>query len=188
MLIDISDVKVGVALEMNNEIWMVADAQHVKPGKGAAFVRAKLKNIKTDAVLDKTFRNSDKIEQAFLEERKFIYQYNSGDTFHFMDKETYEDLTISREQMGHAIDYLQDNMEVSAILFGHKLQKIVIANFIVAQIAETEPGVKGDSSKSSTKPAKLDTGASVLVPLFINQGDWVKIDTRDGVYVERVQK
>ncbi len=188
MEIGITEIKNGIGLVLNGEVWIVVDVQHVKPGKGAAFVRAKLKNLKTDLVLEKTFRNADRIEEAFLEEKRLLYQYNAGDFYHFMDQETYEELTITREQMGESIHFLADNMEVTAVVFNHKIQKIYLPTFIVTQISETEPGFKGDSSKAGTKPAKIVTGAHVQVPLFINVGDWVKIDTRDGSYVERVQK
>ncbi len=185
---DINDIKGGIALLINGEAWMVVEAHHIKPGKGAAFVRARLKNLKTDLVNEKTFRNSDKVEEAVLEERRLIYQYSAGDTYHFMDKETYEETAVSKEFLGDAIKFLQDSMEVFAVFYNHKIQRIYLPNFIVTQITESEPGIKGDSSKSGGKPAKIDTGTQVSVPLFINIGDWVKIDTRDGSYVERVQK
>ncbi len=188
MNISITDVKPGIGLVLDNQVWMVVDAQFVKPGKGAAFVRAKLKNFKTDAVLERTFRTSDSIEEAYLEEKRLIYQYSSGDTYHFLDSETYEDLTIGKTEMGDTVNYLQDNMQVTAVLFDHKLQKVFVQTFITAQIVESDPGIRGDSSKAGNKSAKIDTGATVQVPLFINVGDWVKVDTRDGRYVERVQK
>ena len=188
MNISITEVKPGKALVVDNQLYMVVDAQFVKPGKGAAFVRAKLKSFKTDNTLERTFRTSDSIEEAYLEEKKLLYQYKTDDTYHFMDSETYEDLTVTAAEMGDTVNFLQDNMEVSATVFDHKIQRVSVATFIVAQIAESDPGVRGDSSKAGNKSAKIDTGATVSVPLFINVGDWVKIDTRDGRYVERVQK
>ena len=190
MTIGITDIKTGIALVINDNLWMVNEVNHVKPGKGAAFVRCRLKNLRTDLVQEMTFRTSDKLEEAYLEEKRLTYQYNAGDTFHFMDTETYEEITISREQLGGAVKFLQDNMEVAAICFKNKVVKMILPNFLVTKIVETEPGFKGDSSRAGNKPAKIDTGASVQVPLFINIGDWVKIDTRDGqgLYVERVNK
>ena len=179
-----------MGLVINDNVWMVNEVNHVKPGKGAAFVRCRLKNIKTDLVQEMTFRTSDKLEEAYLEEKDLTYQYNAGDVFHFMDTETFEEQTISRELLGDAVNFLHDNMEVTVVCFKDKVMKVILPNFLVAQIAATEPGFKGDSSRAGTKPAKLDTGANVQVPLFINIGDWVKIDTRDGQgqYIERVNK
>ncbi len=179
-----------MGLVINDQIWMVNEVHHVKPGKGAAFVRCRLKNLKTDLVQEMTFRASDKPEEATVEEKTIQFQYSADDTFHFMDQETFEDMTISRDQLGDSVNFLQDNMEVTAICHEGKLIKVVLPNFLITQIVATEPGFKGDSSKAGTKSAKIDTGASIQVPLFINIGDWVKIDTRDGqgLYVERVNK
>lgn len=190
MAITITDIKTGMGLVINENIWMVSEVNHVKPGKGAAFVRCRLKNIKTDMVQEMTFRTSDKLEEAYLEEKNLSFQYCAGDMFHFMDTETYEEMTITRDQLGEAVKFLQDNMEVTAVCFKGRILKVILPNFIVTKITETEPGFKGDSSRAGNKPAKIDTGASVQVPLFINIGDWVKIDTRDGQgqYVERVNK
>ena len=190
MAITINEIKTGMGLVIGENIWMVNEVNHVKPGKGAAFVRCRMKNIKTDLVQEMTFRASDKLEEAYLEEKRLTYQYNAGDSFHFMDTETYEEMTISREQMGGAVKFLQDNSAVTAVCYKGRILKIILPNFLVTQIKETEPGIKGDSSRAGMKPAKIDTGANVQVPLFINIGDWVKIDTRDGQgqYVERVNK
>ena len=190
MTITINEIKTGMGLVIGDNIWMVNEVNHIKPGKGAAFVRCRLKNLKTESVQEMTFRASDKLEEAYLEEKNLTYQYNAGDTFHFMDTEAYEEMTISRDQLGEAVKFLQDNMEVTAVCFKSKIIKVILPNFLVTQIVETEPGFKGDSSRAGTKPAKIDSGAYVQVPLFINIGDWVKIDTRDGEgqYVERVNK
>lgn len=188
MALSITDITSGLALKIDNQLYMVVDYNHVKPGKGAAFVRVRLKNIKTDLVIERTFRNADKLDDAFLEEKAAQYLYRSGNTFHFMDQETFEELAISEECVGSGVKYLQDNLIVTVVFCDHKLQKIILPNFIVTQIIETEPGIKGDSSRAGTKPAKIDTGATVHVPLFIGAGDWVKVDTRSDSYTERVQK
>ncbi|HOW35998.1 MAG TPA: elongation factor P [Candidatus Omnitrophota bacterium] len=185
----ISDITSGMALRVDDGNYIVVDYSHVKPGKGAAFVRVRLRHMKTDLILERTFRNSDKIEVLFLEDRTYQYQYKAGDSYHFMDQETYEEMVVSAEELGDkAVKYLQDNIIVTATFCEHKLQRITLPNFIVAQIIETDPGFKGDSSKAGNKPAKIDTGATVPVPLFINTGDFVKIDTRSDEYIERVQK
>ncbi|MDD5432900.1 MAG: elongation factor P [Candidatus Omnitrophica bacterium] len=165
---------------------MVIDAQHVKPGKGAAFVRAKCRNMKTGNVLEKTFRGDEKIEVAFVEERKLQYQYQSGGMFHFMDQETFEEIAIPEESIGDNKKFLQDNLEVSGYFYKHDTLSVNLPNFIIFTIMHTEPGIKGDTAKSGTKPAEVETGATIQVPLFINEGDKVKIDTRTGGYVERV--
>lgn len=188
MAASINEITSGIALRVEGENYIVVDYSHVKPGKGAAFVRVRLKNMKTDLVLERTFRNSDKLEVLFLEDRNLQYQYRAGDSYHFMDQETFEELVVPEADIGNAVKYLQDNISVIATFCDHKLQRISLPNFIIAQVAETEPGFKGDSSKAGNKPAKIDTGAMVPVPLFINVGDWIKVDTRSDVYIERVQK
>jgi elongation factor P len=188
MDISINEITSGLALRVDGQIFFVTEYSHVKPGKGAAFVRVRLKNIKTDLVIEKTFRSADKLENVFLEEKEVQYLYRSGDVLHFMDQETFEEIVVSEENIGEGVKYLQDNLDVTAIFCDHKLAKIVLPNFIIANIVETEPGFKGDTSKAGTKSAKIDTGATIQVPLFINVGDWVKIDTRTGEYVERVQR
>ena len=188
MNIGINEISGGIALRVEGQIYIVGEYNHVKPGKGSAFVRVKMKNLKTELNLERTFRSADKLEEAYLEERKLQYLYRAGDSFHFMDQTNFEERVVSLSQMGDSIEFLQDNMEIIAVYHNSQLQKIYLPNFIVAQIIETEPGFKGDSSRSGNKPATIDTGAAVGVPLFINKGDWVKIDTRTGEYVERVQK
>ncbi len=188
MLISINGIKSGIALKMDDQIYLVVDYSHVKPGKGAAFVRVRLKNVRTDLTLEKTFRGNDRIEEVEVEEKKFQYSYRAGDMFHFMDQETFEEVAVTKEVIGDTAKYLQDNLAVAAVYCDKKIQKVLLPNFIITQIVETEPGIKGDSSKSSGKMAKVDTGATALVPLFINQGDWIKIDTRSDQYVERVQR
>jgi len=175
-------------LRVDGELYLIVEYSHVKPGKGSAFVRVKLKNMKTDLSIERTFRSSDKLDDVLLEEKTVQYLYRSGDTFYFMDQETFEELAIPQELMGEGVKFLQDNMNVTAIYCDDKLQRVVLPNFLVAKVTETEPGFKGDTARSVNKSAKIDTGATVQVPVFINPGDWVKIDTRSSAYVERVQK
>ena len=188
MPISINQISSGLGLLIDGEIYMVSEFNHVKPGKGSAFVRVKLKNLKTDLTLERTFRGSDRLEDVFLEEKKLQYLYRTGDSFHFLDHATYEEWTIERSQLGEGVRFLQENMEITAPYYKNKVQRVYLPNFIIANVAETEPGFKGDTSKSTNKPATIDTGAVVQVPLFINKGDWIKIDTRTGEYVERAQK
>ncbi len=188
MALSINSITSGIALKVDDQLYVVVDYNHVKPGKGAAFVRVRLKNMKTDLILERTFRSVDRLEEALLEEKTVQYLYRAGNTLNFMDQETFEELAISEENVGSGVKYLQDNLNVTAIYCDNKFQKIVLPNFITTQIVETEPGIKGDSSRAGTKSAKIDTGAAVQVPLFISTGDWVKIDTRSDSYVERVQK
>ena len=188
MAISINEISNGMALLVNGAVYIVSEVHHVKPGKGSAFVRVKMKNLKTELNLERTFKTADKLDDVYLEERKLQYLYRAGDTFHFMDQTSYEERAISLADMGDAIKFLQDNIEITAVYYNGQIQKIYLPNFITAHIIETEPGFKGDSSRAGNKPATIDTGATVPVPLFIDQGDWVKVDTRSGQYVERVQK
>ena len=188
MQISINDVANGIGLLVDGQIYFVADYNHVKPGKGAAFVRIRLKNVKTDAVLERTFRSAESLEQLDLENRKCQFLYASGEFYYFMDQTTFEEREVSREMLGNGVNYLQDNLEVVAVVNNEKIVRIDIPNFIVAQIVECEPGIRGDSSKLGTKPAKIDTGATIQVPLFIEVGEVIKVDTRSGIYVERVKK
>ncbi|MCM8797184.1 MAG: elongation factor P [Candidatus Omnitrophica bacterium] len=165
---------------------MVIEAQHVKPGKGAAFVRAKMRNLKTGNVQEMTFRGDEKIEQAFVEERKLQYLYKSGNMYHFMDQETYEEIAISEEILSDKIKFLKDNLEVQGFFYKHEILNINLPFFIEFTVTHTEPGIKGDTAKSGTKPATIETQAVIQVPLFINTGDKIKVDTRTGTYIERV--
>ncbi|MCR4338220.1 MAG: elongation factor P [Candidatus Omnitrophica bacterium] len=188
MEIDINQITSGIALRVNEGIYLVTEFQHVKPGKGSAFVRVKLKNVKTDAVLERTYRSSERLEEVTLEERELEYLYQSGETYHFMDHTTYEEVALPASVVGDGAKFLLEGLEVTGLCHNHQIFKVVLPNFIVAQILESEPGIRGDSSRSGGKPAKIQSGATIQVPLFINVDDWVKIDTRTGTYVERVQK
>ncbi len=187
MALSINEIKSGVTILVDGDVYVCIDAQHVKPGKGAAFVRARLRNMKSNNIQEKTFRGDDKIEQAYVDERKLQYQYTSGGVYHFMDTENFEEIAVFAESVGDKAKLLKDNLEIQGYFFRGDTLSISLPNFIEFNIVETEPGFKGDSSKSGNKPAIIDTGATILVPLFINVGDKIKVDTRTGgTYVERI--
>ncbi|MDD4900419.1 MAG: elongation factor P, partial [Candidatus Omnitrophica bacterium] len=158
MALSINDIKAGLTLLLEDQVWLSQECQHVKPGKGAAFVRVKMRNLKTGNVLERTFRGDEKIEQAFVEERKLQYQYNTGEIYHFMDQDTYEEISISKDAIGDEIKFLKDNLGVQAYFFRNEPLNINLPNFIEFEITDTEPGIKGDTAKSDTKPAKIETG------------------------------
>jgi len=184
--LSINEIKNGVTVFVDGEVYMVVDFQHVKPGKGAAFVRTKLKNLRNNNILERTFRGDEKIDEAFIEEKKLQYQYASAGILHFMDQENYEDVVISESALENKVKFLKDNIEVSAYYYKDEVLYVNLPNFMEYKIMHTEPGIKGDTAKSGTKPAAIDSGASINVPLFVDIGDRIKVDTRTGSYVERV--
>lgn len=186
MALSINEIKSGLTILVDNHVWMTMDCQHVKPGKGAAFVRVKARNLKTGSVQEMTFRGDEKVDEAFVEERKLQYQYVSGALYHFMDQDTFEEIAISRDVLGDQLKYLKDNLEVSGYFYKNEVLNVNLPNFIEFDIVDTEPGIKGDTAKGGTKPAKIETGATVQVPLFIDTSDRIKLDTRTGSYIERV--
>ena len=187
MALSINEIKSGITILVDGIVYVVIDAQHVKPGKGAAFVRAKARNMKNSTVQEITFRGDAKIDEAFVDEKKLQYQYHSGNMYHFMDTETYEDISISEDSLSeNTKKFLKDNLEVSGNFYKGDTLTVNLPNFIEFNIIHTEPGIKGDTAKSGTKSAEVDTGAVVQVPLFVNQGDKIKVDTRTGEYIERV--
>jgi elongation factor P len=188
MSITINELSTGIALLIDSDLFMVEEYHHVKPGKGAAFARVKLRSMKTDNVIERTFRTSEKLEEAVLEEKRMEYLYPTGDQYHFMDHSSYEEVVLTAEQVGSVRLFMLENLEVTGVFYNHQVLKVHLPTFITVQIASTEPGIRGDSSRSGTKPATIVTGAVVQVPLFVDTGEWVKIDTRSGTYVERVQK
>lgn len=188
MTISINQITTGMALRINEGIYVIVDYDHVKPGKGSAFARIKLKNIKTQQVLERTYKTADKLEDVPLEEKKLQNLYKADSAYHFMDHETFEEVVVSEDMLEDAIPFLQDNLEVTGLCVDGEILKIVLPTFIIAEIAYTEPGFKGDSSKSVTKAAQIDSGATIQVPLFIDIGDKIKVDTRTGEYVERVKQ
>ncbi len=186
MALSINEVKAGLTILVDDQVWLVIETQHVKPGKGSAFVRAKMRNLKNSSVQEKTFRGDEKIDEAFVEERKLQYTYKSGDMYHFMDQETFEEVAIASDSVGDKAKFLKDNLELTANFYKGEVLNINLPFFIEFTIIHTEPGIKGDTAKSGTKPAQIDTGANIPVPLFVNEGDRIKVDTRTSSYVERV--
>jgi len=184
--LSINEIKSGITVLVDGEVYVVVETQHVKPGKGAAFVRVKLRNLKNSNMQEKTFRGDEKIEEAFVEERRLQYQYVSGDMFNFMDQDNFEEIGIPEASVGDKKDLLKDNLEVMGYFYKNETLNINLPNFIEFKIINTEPGIKGDTAKSGTKPAQVETGATIQVPLFVTVGDVIKVDTRTRGYVERV--
>lgn len=185
-MISSNDLRPGTTIEMDGNAYTVVDFQHVKPGKGAAFVRTKLKNIRTGNVQETTFRAGEKIARANMEKKEYQYMYSSGDEFNFMDNETYDQITLSREQLGDQAKWLKEGMMVEILYFQGAIMGISIPNFVELEITDTPPGVKGDTASGGGKPATLAGGAVVQVPFFVNTGDVIRVDTRTGEYLDRV--
>ncbi|NQZ95410.1 MAG: elongation factor P [Myxococcales bacterium] len=186
MAIDTSQFKNGLKIVLDGEPFSITYFQHVKPGKGGAFVRTKVKNLKSGRVLDRTFRSGEKVDEADTLDRRMQYLYQDGDQLVFMDSKDYEQIPFSREQVGEGVKYLKENLEVDVLFWNGNPINIEIPSFIEAEITQCEPGLKGDTASGSTKPATLETGAVVQVPLFIKEGETIRVDTRTGAYVERV--
>ena len=180
------DFRKGITVEIDGQVWTIADLQHVKPGKGAAFVRTRLKNVMTGAVLDRTLAETDKHPRAHIETKEMQYLYNDGELYYFMDTETFEQLPLNHEQVEDAIDFIIENQNVSIRFFKGNAFSVEAPNFVELTVTETEPGLRGDTATNTTKPATLETGYKLSVPLFVNQGDRIRVDTRTGEYMERV--
>jgi elongation factor P len=185
---DTSDIRKGLKVLMDGNPYTVVEFQFVKPGKGSAFTRTKFKNLLTGAVIDKNIRSGEKLEPANVEEITMSYLYKEGDDFVFMDGKTYEQVTIANDIIGDNEDLLLDNLECAVLFFNERAVDVTLPNFIEVKVVSTEPGARGDSTGNVTKPATVQTGAEVQVPLFINEGDLLKVDTRTRAYVERVNK
>jgi len=181
---DTSDFRNGISIIMDNDIWSIIDFQHVKPGKGAAFVRVKLRNVITGSVVERTFNPSDKYPNAYVERKDMQYLYNDSDLYYFMDKETYEQIPINASQLSENFKFVKENMDVKILSYKGNVFGMEPPNFVELEV-ETEPGFKGDTATNVTKPAKLETGATIRIPLFICEGDKIRIDTRTGEYMER---
>ncbi len=185
-MISTNQFKIGMSIELDGTLFEILDFQHVKPGKGQAFVRTRLKNLKTDSVTDKTFRAGEKVKLAHLEKRKMQYLYRDEDNFVFMDTSTYEQLSLTKEHVGVAVKYLKENVEVEVEFYEKRPVGLELPVSVELKVVQTTPGLKGDTVSGGSKPATLETGAVVQVPLFINVGDAIKIDTRTGGYITRV--
>ena len=188
MPLAINQIKAGIGVTLNNEIFIVVDAQHVKPGKGGAFAKVRMRNVRTQQVFDRTIKPADKLEEVPLEERAMQNLYDAGEAVHFMDQTTFEEVIVPKEMLGDKISFLQDNLEVRGLFHGEDLLNVELPIFITAEITHTEPGFRGDTSKAGNKPAEIETGATIQVPLFIEIGDKIKVDTRSGSYVERIKE
>jgi elongation factor P len=185
MAVDTSQFRNGLKIELDGEPFTIVYFQHVKPGKGGAFVRTKVKNLRTGRVLDRRFRAGEKVPEAEVDDRRMQYLYQDGDQLVFMDAETYEQTPFSLTQVGDARKYLKENLDVDVLFWRGQPIDIELPAFVEAEVVQCEPGVKGDTASGSTKPATLETGAVVQVPLFIKEGEKVRVDTRTGEYVER---
>ena len=184
-MISAGDFRNGITFEMDGNVVQVIEFQHVKPGKGAAFVRTKYKNVITGAVVERSFNPTDKYPTAYIERKDMQYLYSDGNLYYFMDMETYEQQPIDKSKLGPAFQFVKENMEVKVLSYKGNVFGVEPPNFVELEVTETDPGFKGDTATNATKPATLETGAEIKVPLFINQGDMIRIDTRTGEYMER---
>ena len=185
-MVSAGDFKNGLTIELEGNVYQIIEFQHVKPGKGAAFVRTKLKNIKNGGVIEKSFRPTEKFEQAHIDRKDMQYLYNDGDLYHFMDAETYDQIALGQDEIGDSLKFVKENETVKVCSHKGSVFAIEPPLTVELQIIETEPGFKGDTATGATKPAVVETGAKVNVPLFVNQDDKIKIDTRTGEYISRV--
>lgn len=186
-MISAGEFRNGVTFEMDGQVLQIVEFQHVKPGKGAAFVRAKLKNVITGSVIERTFNPSDKYPPAYVERKDMQYLYNDGELYHFMDVETYEQLPLNADKLTDSFKFVKENMTVKVLSYKGNVFGVEPPYFVELEVTETDPGFRGDTATGATKPAVLETGASVKVPLFIEIGDILKIDTRTGEYLERAK-
>lgn len=184
-MISSNDFRTGLTIEVDGDIYSVVEFMHVKPGKGSAFVRTKLKNMRTGASVERTFRAGEKVIRAHIERREMQYLYNDGDSYYFMDTGTYEQTSLPKEQLDEAVKYLKDNMSIYVLDYQGETIGIELPNSVELEVVETEPGVRGDTATGASKNAVLETGATIQVPLFIEVGDKIRVDTRTGNYIER---
>ncbi len=183
-----NDFRSGLKIIYNRGVWEVVECQHVKPGKGQAFVKTRIKNMETGQVLDVNFRAGEMIEVADVDEKELEFLYAQGDEYVFMDMETYEQISLLKEQVGDAAKYLKEGISVTVYFYEDRPISIELPTFVVLQVVQTDPGVRGDTATGGTKPAVLETGATVQVPLFIKEGELIQIDTRTGEYIGRAKK
>ena len=185
-MISAGEFRNGVTFELDGNVFQIVEFQHVKPGKGAAFVRTKLKNVITGGVVEKTFRPTEKMPKAHIERKDYEYLYSDGDLYYFMDQESYEQMPLNADQLGDSLKFVKENMVVKVLSYKGNVFGVEPPTFVELEVTETEPGFKGDTSTGATKPATLETGATIMVPLFVDQGDFIRVDTRTGEYMERV--
>ena len=184
-MVTAGDFRNGVTFEMDGSVYSIIEFQHVKPGKGAAFVRTKIRNVLTGAVTEKTFNPNDKYPTAYIERKDMQYLYNDGDLYYFMDNETYEQIPINGSILGDNFKFVKENMECRVLSYKGNVFGVEPPNFVELEVTKTEPGVRGDTATNTLKPATVETGAEIRVPLFINEGEMIRIDTRTGEYMER---
>lgn len=185
-MISAGDFRNGLTFEYDGNVYQVVEFQHVKPGKGAAFVRTKMKNVMTGAVVERTFNPTEKVEPARIERKDMEYLYEDSGLYYFMDQETYDQIPLSREQLGDALKFVMENMTVKILSYKGNVFAVEPPTFVEMMVTETEPGVKGNTATNVTKPATVESGAVITVPMFVNEGDRIRIDTRTGEYMERV--
>ena len=185
-MISAGDFRNGLTFEYDGNVYQVVEFQHVKPGKGAAFVRTKMKNVMTGAVVERTFNPTEKVEPARIERKDMEYLYEDSGLYYFMDQETYEQIPLGQEQLGDALKFVMENMVVKILSYKGNVFAVEPPTFVEMKVVETEPGVKGNTATNVTKPATVESGAIITVPMFVNEGDTIRIDTRTGEYMERV--
>jgi elongation factor P len=184
-MISSNDFRTGVSIELDGSVWRVVEFLHVKPGKGSAFVRTKLKNVQSVNVVERTFRAGETVPQANLEKRTMQHTYKEGEDLVFMDMETYEEARLTPAQIGNRVQYIKEEMEVNVLFWNGQVMEVDLPTSVVLEVVDTDPGVKGDTATGGSKPAIVETGAQVMVPLFISIGERIKVDTRDGSYLGR---
>jgi elongation factor P len=187
-MISVTEFRRGIVIKMDGDIYSVIEYQHVKPARGGAFVRTKLRSLTRGSVIDKTFRGGEKLEDVRVETKQMQYLFSEGDALVFMDTESYEQEHIDKEYVGNILDYIKEGDNIDVMMYEEKPISIEPPTFVALKVVYAEPGVRGDTATNVTKPVKVETGAQIRVPLFINEGDTIKIDTRTGDYVERVKK
>jgi elongation factor P len=187
MAISTADFKTGLTIEFEGKVYQILEFQHVKPGKGGAFVRSRLRNLQTGSTLERTWRAGESMEQALVERRNVEFLYRDGEDFHFMDMEDFEQLSLSATQVGEKAKFLKDNTPVMLVTWKGNVLEVETPQTMEFKIVQTDPGLRGDTAQGGSKPATLETGAVVTVPLFVNEGEMIRVDTRSGLYIERVK-
>ena len=184
-MVSAGEFRKGMTVEIDGQVWMIVDFQHVKPGKGAAFVRTKIRNVITGSVVEKTFNPTDKFPTAFIERKDMEYSYNDGDLYYFMDPESYELVPISKSELSDNFKFVKENMVCKILSYKGKVFGVEPPTFVTLEVTKTDPGFKGNTATNATKPATLETGAEIKVPLFIDEGEMINVDTRTGEYMSR---
>lgn len=184
-MVSSNDFRNNMTITYEGDAWQIIEFQHVKPGKGAAFVRTKMRNLCTGAVIEKSFNPTERFENAMIDRREMNYLYETDGQYTFMDNETFDQLALSKDQLGDALNFLMENMTVKVVIYEGRILGVELPNTVEMKVVETDPGIRGDTATGGSKPAKMETGYVVRVPLFINEGDTLRIDTRSGDYIER---